>query len=357
MKRPTVSDVAKAAGVSISTVSRVMNGNDKVDEVLAERVRKAAETLRYFPNPYARGIRTKDKTTIGMILPNAGDAFFSKMLEAVLDKASALNYHVMVFSGHGDTNRERECIAAAASAGLDGLLYTPSTDTCIEEVRRIFPQDFPSIIVYRRGLGNNTPQIYHDNEQGGYLATKYLLRLGRKKIAFFASFWEAPTSDASMLLKMLDSPRRGIFSSIERLAGYVSALKEEGIPVDPGRIIFSGFTFDSGYASAERFLSTLKPMDAALCGNDAVAAGVLQKLREQNMSVPGMVSLIGYDDSVFATVARPMLTSVRQDPAQIGREAVEMLDARMRGEAVEDRIIPAELIIRQSTAFLEDSGD
>ncbi len=356
-KNVTIHDVAQAAGVSISTVSRVMNGHDKVDAEMTSRVQAAAAQLHYIPNPSARSIRGKREKTLGIILPNCADNFFSKLLEGILTKADELGFRTTIFSchGHGDPEQELDRVRTAVSSGLSGLLYCPSAAVPAQAITDLLPRDFPMIIVYRRNMVPGVPHIYHDNFQGGYLATKYLLRLGRRKIAFFASFWRPPAKDGhSLLATMTNHPSRGAYSSLDRLDGHRKALEEAGIPFDPDMIQVTEFGYENGYAAAKEILSSMKEFDAVVCANDTLASGILQALREQNISVPEEVSLVGYDDSVMATIARPMLTSVRQEPELLGQGAVDMMEALLEGKKVEDRVVDVQLVVRNSTSARPD---
>lgn len=350
-KGATITDVAKAAGVSITTVSRVINGNPKVEKELADRVRKAIEELKYTPNIYARGIKGMGRKTIGIVIPSSFDNFFSRVLEGVLRGADDFDLNVIVFSCHGDASREIDCLKSAVSSGISGLLHCPSSHFAAQQLHSIFPKDFPITIVYRRDMVNGIPHIYHDNIKGGYLSTKYLLRQGHREIAFFAGFWQSPSDTPEGLLELLEDPGRGVYSSIDRLDGHIRALEESGIPFDKSLLYTTGYDFESGYKRAKEFLSTMRDFDSVICGNDSVAAGVLQALREQKISVPDQVSIIGYDDSVFATIARPQLTSVRQRPIQLGYSSVEMIVEIMKGKKVENRIIDVQLTIRDSTSM------
>lgn len=355
-KRVTIKDVAKAAGVSITTVSRVINDNPKVEKELASRVRKAIEELKYVPNIHARSIKSMHGRTIGFVTPSAFDNFFSNVLEGVLSAADVLSLNVIVFSCHGNASREIECLKSAVSSGISGLLYCPSSQAAAQKLFDFFPKNFPIIIVYRRDMVNGIPHIYHNNIKGGYLATKYLLRQGHNEIAFFAGFWQAPFDSPDELISLLEDPSRGIYSSIDRLDGHIRALEENGISFDKSLLYTTGYDFKSGYKRAKEFLSTMRDFDSVICGNDSVAAGVLQALREQNISVPEQVSIIGYDDSVLATIARPQLTSIRQEPYKLGYGSVEMLSDIMNGKKVENHVVDVQLIIRNSTSMKPRNG-
>ena len=357
MNKPvTITDVAKAAGVSITTVSRVINNNPRVEKELADRVRKAIEELQYVPNIHARSIKGLRGKTIGIVIPSTYDNFFSNVLEGVLSAADAFDLKVLVFSCHGDASLENDCLKSAASSGISGLLHCPSSQVAAQKLLEIFPKDFPIAIIYRRDMVNGIPHIYHDNIKGGYLAAKYLLRQGHREIAFFAGFWQTPSDTVDGLMSFLEDPKRGVYSSLDRLAGHIQALGENGISFDRSLLYTTGYDFDSGYKRAKEFLSSMRDFDAVVCGNDSVAAGVLQALREQNISVPEQVSLIGYDDSVFATIARPQLTSVRQEPYQLGYGSVEMITEIMDGKKVNDKVVDVQLIVRNSTSVKQNKG-
>jgi DNA-binding LacI/PurR family transcriptional regulator len=358
VKKPTIADVARKAHVSIATVSRVMNKTGAVEEALRAQVEAAAKELAYLPNRYAQVMRRNGNfrggraKTIAVIIPAVANTFLSHLLEHILKTADDNGILVIVLSCHGDSEREVSCIETAFSMGVDGLLYCPSTETAAEKLFDFFPRDFPVVVFYRRGVVDGVPHIFHDNEQGGYIAAKYLLHQGRRNIAVFGSFWH---SVGVNLFDMLHYEKRGVYSSIDRLAGHIRALGEYGIDMRE-ELLFSltGFGFDAGKECAREFLSRICDFDAIICANDEVAAGVITALQEQHYSIPEAVSVIGYDDLSFATAARPMLTTVRQDPAVLGKGAMEMICARMRGEKTADRSVEMSLVIRDSTAVKKD---
>jgi DNA-binding LacI/PurR family transcriptional regulator len=351
MKKPTSADVAQTAGVSIATVSRVINGNSVVDETLRQKVEAACRELSYMPNRHAQNIRGKNGRVIGVILPTIADSFFSHVLEKITQTADAGGLRVIVFSCHGDPVTEEGCIEAAFTAGIDGLLYCPSAEAGPARLFDFFPADFPIVIFYRREIIPGVPHIFHDNEQGGYLAAKYLLHQNRRSIAFFGSFWHSLGDGRESLIDMMRTKKRGFYSALDRLSGYIRALDEYGLtPREELLLPVAGFGFEAGRKGAKDFLSRICDFDAVFCSNDEVAAGVIEVLQEQNYAVPEAVSVIGYDDLSFATATRPMLTTIRQDPAILGEGAVEMILERMDEKPVSDRCIEASLIVRDSTA-------
>ena len=350
-KSVTIVDIAKAAGVSIATVSRVVNNNPSVDETLVERVRTAIDELKYIPNLHARNMKGIRGKTIGLIIPSTHDNFFSNVLEGILKAAEYFSLRVVVYSCHGEASLEEHCLKSAASAEISALVYCPSSEHNADLLLRLFPSNFPLVIMYRRNFVPNIPHIHHDNIKGGYLATKYLLRQGHKEIAFFAGFWQTPFTSIESMLAFMDNPSRGCYSSLDRLEGYRRALEEHSLSLDPTLIFTTGSDFSSGYERTKDFLSALRNFDSIICFNDSVAAGALQALREENLAVPEQVSLIGFDDSVYATIARPQLTSVRQEPDTLAFGAIEMLVDVSEGLPVEDRLVDVRLVIRNSTSI------
>lgn len=349
----TIKEVAKAAEVSIATVSRVLNGEESVAQSLRERVEAAMLALNYVPNASARNIRNGDMGIIGVIVPDVGDDFFSKILEGIIEGAETLGKSVLTFSCHGKIGREWKCLEQAAQAGISSLIYCPQGEVEARDIYKLFPKELPLVILYRRDILEKTPHIYHDNVKGGYIATKYLLLQGRRRIAFIASAWGNPFKDATALIQASEGTRAGAFSATDRLRGYLKALNEFHVPFDPELIRLSDFGYDSGYASGKRLLSSLIDFDAVIAGNDLLAAGAMQALSEQNIRIPEKVSIIGFDDSIHAKIAIPRLTSVKQRPFHIGREAIRMLADVKAGKKVQDYVVDVELVVRDSTSQKE----
>lgn len=349
----TIKDVARHAGVSISTVSRVLNANSRVDAQIAQRVREAISALRYVPSASARNLKADKKKSIGLLVPQVGDTFFAEMLESVIGTAAAAGIDVSIFSCNGRAANEEKCLRAAVASGISALLYCPSASVSPEMLFRIFPRDFPIVIVYRRDMVPGLPHIYHDNVRGGEDAAKYLVMLERRKIAFFASFWEGVESSRDVMELYNNTALRGAYTTLDRLDGYRRVLENSGLVFDPELIVPCGFTYRSGYVSAKRLLATLKEFDAIICCKDEVAAGALQAFSEQKISVPERVSIVGFDDSMYAVVARPTLSTIRQFPGRLGEGAVKMAIDLMSGQKVSDVVIGMELVVRSSTSVSE----
>ncbi|MGE4583348.1 MAG: LacI family DNA-binding transcriptional regulator [Sphaerochaeta sp.] len=340
-KDVTITDVAAMAGVSIATVSRVINNSLRVDPVVRQKVHEAIEQLGY-----VTPIKKHAQNLWALIVPSLQNPFFSLVAEGVLARANEAKQNLVVYSSNGSAEQEALCLQQAAQLGVSALLFCPISDASLS----FLPRDVAVLIVYRRAYQKGGVHIYYDNELGGYLATKYLLRGNHRHIAFFASFWQPQTIEKHQMLRDLDSDmKRGSYSSLDRLAGYRKALSEFSLELDPDLVWVAGYDFSSGYTQAKAFLSTLKDFDAILCCNDSVASGVLQALQEQHINVPEQVSILGYDDSFLSEVARPELSSIRQDPLLLGRQAVDLLTQRLSGRPVGDVVLKPTLTIRNSS--------
>ncbi len=350
-KSVTLKDVALEAGLSIATVSRALNYPEVVDATSQKKVSDAVRSLGYrIKQPVGNSLIKR----VALVIPSASNAFFSQMLEGVLTASCKQQYQVLVYSCNGDPAKESEALHSVFQAHVDALLFCPLTDGSSKTVTELFPSDFPLIILYRRLFLPEIPHIYYNNVQGGYLATKFLLKQGHRTIAFFIGLWQDPPDGKDEVLLLLDDKRRGSYSSLDRLRGYVDALSEFGLELDPTLVITTRYDFSSGYEKTKLFLSTLRDFDSVICGNDSVAAGVLQALSEQHIQVPEQISVVGYDDSTLASITRPMLTSVHQDPEQLGEQAVAMLGSIFAGERVGDRVLDPSLTIRNSTSMRQD---
>lgn len=347
MKNVTISDVAKLAGVSISTVSRVTNGNGKVDAALAKKVNDAIQQLHYAPNVNARNMRSKQSDTISIIIPTVN---FSDILRGAADEAFLLGYKLNVYSTHGLPERELECLQRALQTGSDGIIYCPVTTKGIEYLKGANTKHIPVVITARRDVMEFVPHIYLDQVTACYQATKYLLQHKHRHIALFAGFWEERPTSVAEFLKMNESANAGLYPAVDRLIGYEMALKEYGIETDPDLIYLTGFEYENGYKSCKRALASLCPFDAVICPTDRVAAGALQALQEQNVRVPGQVSIIGYDDGIFAQATRPTLTAIHQTSYEIGKIAVNSIVDTWENRPVQTRVLKPKLIVRDSTA-------
>ncbi|MEA4884117.1 MAG: LacI family DNA-binding transcriptional regulator [Clostridia bacterium] len=354
-RRVTITDIAAAAGVSISTVSRVLSGSRPVGPELHRKVMEAAGRLSYRPNLAAKAMKGQSMQTIGIIVPDITSPFFASIVAGALHEARKHNQQVIVASSERDISVEESILAQFAELYIDGLVFSPVTAPT-PEPEAGFVEGFPTVIAARRSVVAGCPHVYTDNVQGAYTATKYLLKLGRQRVAFLAGFWKPPCT-AQEIDEASLQPRAGAFSTLDRFTGYKKALLEEGIPLDLDLVVMSGYDFRAGFEAARELTARLVPVHAILAANDLVAAGALSFLRHQGIRVPEDVSVIGYDDGIAAPLTAPDLTSVHQDDFGIGQRSVVMLDRMIAGEAPDDEVVGTQLVIRGSTIHRTTLGD
>lgn len=352
MAKITIKDVATESGVSISTVSRVLNNNPKVDPALTRKVMDAAQRLGYRPSIAAHSIRSERTNQIAFVVPALENTYFSTIASGIIDTAREYDQNVIVMTTHSDIKQEEECLHSLSTAYIDGIIFASSNG---QDPTVRFPSltSIPTVIAARRHIADGIPHVYADNENAGYIATKYLLRLNRKKIALFANFWGRHISSLEEFWNQYNSDARGGFTALDRYTGYRRALDEEYVPFDPNLIIFSGYSFDDGYQDAQNLLASAVDFDAILAPNDRVGAGILRLLNEQGIRVPGQISVICFNGGLMANVVSPPLTLIQQDNYQLGVQAVHQLNAVIRGEQPQNVCLGIAMKIQSSTSLLE----
>jgi len=349
MDRITIAEVASEAGVSIATVSRVLNGKS-VKPAFREKVLGSMQRLNYGAH---QGFPVSPDTTsrnLTMLVPNLANDYYAAIVNSAIMRAHEHGRNVQVSSCDGDQGLERAMLERLAGTPMEALLYCPVSSPEHLPETELF-KHLPMVVFTRRNVLPGRPHVYSDNVKGGYISTRYLRRLGRERIAMLLGFWkmEKQFSNPGQVLACLGTPICGAFSSFDRLEGHRKALEEDGIPLSPDMLQISGYDFSSGYESAKSLMARMIPIDAIIAPNDSVAAGVIQFLSEQRVAVPEEISVIGYDDSAVALMTTPTLTSIRQDVRRIGSAAVDLAIDLIRGMPAEDVIVDVSLSIRKST--------
>lgn len=314
---PTLRDIAKAAGVSATTVSNVLRGSKRVRSEVAERVLAVAEQSGYRPNRSARALRTGRTGTLGLIIPDLTNPFFPELAQAIVREARARGFSVSLVDSLEDPDAEEEGIILLEEQRIDGAIWVP--------VREFRPLPFPVVLVDR--LAPDQDGVGSDHEMGGRLQADLAVTLGHRRVALITG----PVALESARLRakgFLD-----LASSEMEVVWVAEAPFSEELPRKVRRhLAAGGFTL-------------------VACGNDLIAIGVLRFLSEIGVAVPEEVSVIGYDDIPLAGVVRPPLTTVRQPLRQIGQEALRLLLRRIehpQASPVQVRL-PVELVLRRST--------
>jgi DNA-binding LacI/PurR family transcriptional regulator len=324
-RRPTLRDVAREAGVSYQTVSRVINNNANVSAGTRHRVLKAIEALDFHPNRAAQILQTEKSRTIEVVMPYFG---FNRVLYDMARTTHELGYHFVISAI--DNDEFASTLESANSRLIDGLILIPlipivdDYDTLIELTHGI-----PFVQIGAR-LGVNLPSVIYDQAKGARLATQHLIDLGHRQIAEISG--PLPNYDAH-----------------DRHEGWLMTLSDNGI--EPGPSVESDFTIEGGYWAMSRLLDEGAVFTAVFVGNDSMALGAQTALRQRGLCAPDDVSVVGFDDVPESAHLVPGLTTVRQDFQLLGQLAVEyIIDLIEKPDTpVYQRVLPPKLIIRKST--------
>ena len=345
-----IKEIARLSGVSIATVSRALNGNKTVNPALSSKVLQVAESLGYQPSPAARYMRSSKSGLLGIVVPKLTMSYFSDIVNGAINKADEYGQLIIVGTVEGDSIAEQTFLNKLSHYMIDGLIYCPvAAGPHLTEMAIL--KHLPLVIAGRRKMIKGISHVSTNDEKAGYMATRYLLNLGRTKIAFFAGFWKTPPfSSYSEMIKSIDSKFSGSYSSMDRLHGYKRALKEINIDLNENKLVFSEFDADSGYTSSRELFSRLDAIDAIIVPNCLVAQGVLKFFSEQRISIPHDISLVSMDDLNIGELLKTPTTSIIHDMYHVGVEAVVQLNRILEKKDPRDSMIDVKLHIRQSTS-------
>ena len=327
----TIKDVAKEAGVSIATVSHVINSTRYVSDELSKKVHLAIEKLSYHPNDIARSLKKKKTYTIGMIMPDNSNPFFAEVALGIEMKSFDLSYNVIFCNTNRNVQKESTYLDLLLKKRVDGIVFV-SSGININSVKFIKSQKIPIIVVDREIKRLKVDSVLVDNLSGGYQATKHLLNLGHK------------------IISCISGPSL-ITPSSERIEGYKKALMEASLEIDEKLILMGDFQFEGGYKYAKKLLRMKRIPTAIFACNDLMAIGAICAIKEEGLSVPKDISVVGFDDIALASFCDPKLTTVIQPKYIMGKLAANMLIERIRNKEMEPRrkLLKTELIIREST--------
>jgi LacI family transcriptional regulator len=336
----TIYDVAKKANVSISTVSRVFNGNASVSKKTRKKVQKAIEELNYIPNALARGLVCQSSKTIGLVVSDLSNPFFTNVIDGIESILSEKGFSALLCDTHYSFEKEIRYISQMLEKRVDGIIIfdTNSRDVdLINRVKNIIP------IVSVQSNFKGVDSINTTDDIGAYEAVDYLIKLGHKKIAFL----------------VYDNARLAVMN---RLKGYVSAHRANGIPINRSYIINP--TDDSssknatigGYCMANELFDRHPEVTAIFAYNDAIAVGACLAANERGLKIPDDINIVGFDDIEMASLINPKLTTVAQPLFDMGKNAAELILKKLReGKESTTQIIllPTSLVIRESTKQLQ----
>jgi DNA-binding LacI/PurR family transcriptional regulator len=330
----TMGEVARAAGVSQSTVSRVVNGNPRVGPEVRRKVEREIRRLGFVPNMAARTLVTRRSDSVGVVIPEPasrifGDPFFAQVLRGIGVALNARRQRLVLLIAE-DRDQERGLAPYLMAGHVDGIIMYSlhGDDPLPEELSR---RGIPVVIGGLPPRGTHVSYVDVDNAGGASAATAHLMALGRRLVATIAG-------------------PQDMIAGIDRLAGYREALRAARRPLDDSLVAVGDFTRESGIRGIDELLSRCPDIDGVFVASDLMASGALEALREAGRRVPRDVSVTGFDDSPIALMTDPSLTTVRQSPEVMGRELVELLFGRIeaRDPVIRKVVLATELIVRGS---------
>lgn len=324
----TLEMVAREAGVSPSTVSRILNGTARVRESKVRAVNAAISKLQFMPNPVARSLAGGKSMSVGIVTQALDSPFYGGALAAIEKGLMRANYSALFVSGHWRESDERKCIGHLLSRRVEGIILVTS---CLpdEELLRL-SRSTPLVLTGRSVAGERVYSLDADSTAGALLATDYLIGQGHRRVAFLAGPVDHP--DAA-----------------QRLAGYRQALARHKLPFSKKLVAVGDYTDAGGYAATNRLLDSGEPFTAIFAANDQSAYGAMLALYRRGVKVPQDVSIVGFDDLVTSAYMIPPLTTVHRSIDGIGESAAEAMIDLIEGRTPVARLSSATLAIREST--------
>lgn len=329
----TIKDIAKEAGVSIATVSKILNKKDQnISEKTRKKVLEIIKEKNYIPNSIARSLVTKQTKSIGLVIPDITNPFFPELVRGAEDCASKCGYNIIFCNTDDKTEKEEKYIKMLAEKMVDGIIFTQSANNR-EEFNYLSQIRQPMVLIDRDvNVPNIKGKVLVDNYNGAYEGVSYLIKSGYKKIAIISGPLSTKTS-------------------LDRLEGYKKALKENNIPFDNSLVLEGEYKGEWGRKGIEMMLENNIKFDAVFCANDIIALSAMKSIKEAKLNIPKDVAVLGYDDIYMAKLTEPALSTIRQPNYEMGYEAVKLLVEIIENGNANNPLVKlnTELIIRQST--------
>ncbi|MCC7372417.1 MAG: LacI family DNA-binding transcriptional regulator [Chloroflexi bacterium] len=329
--RATIIDVAREAGVSTTTVSHVLNDTRPVAVATRQRVLAAIERLHYEVNSLAQGLKRDRSHTIGLLITDISNPFFTSLVRGIEDVANAAGYSVILCNTDEDPRKELTYLSMLRRKRVDAILMAP-TGTRQPAVDRLVELGFPLVCFDRPPPGAPCDAVLVDNVRGAWEAVNHLVELGHTRIGVISGL-------------------AGVGTTNERLAGFHQALADRGIRADPDLVRLGNSRLDGGYREMLALLDLPRPPSAVFSTNNLMTIGALLALQARQVRVPDDLAIVGFDDFDWAIVLRPRLTSVAQPTYEIGATAARMLLERIEGGGGKEPrhvVLPTRLIVRES---------
>lgn len=331
----TIYDVAREAGVSMATVSRVVNNNPNVKPQTRKKVFEAIERLGYRPNAVARGLASKKTTTVGVVIPDISNSIFAEIARGIEDIANMYHYNIILCNADKKKEKEIRVINTLLEKQVDGLLFMGGTVT-EDHIQAFQSAAVPIVLCATTDENRAIPSVDIDHEGAAFDAVSTLIRHGHREIA--------------MISGTLQDPANGY----ARFQGYKRALETAGITYQEDLVRIGNYRYESGVEAMKYFLGLKQKPTAIFAATDEMAIGAIHSIQDQGLKVPDDFSIISVDNIRMASMVRPLLTTVAQPMYDIGAVAMRLLTKLMKKESVENAnvILPHETILRLSVSHI-----
>ncbi|MGW6302150.1 LacI family DNA-binding transcriptional regulator [Peribacillus butanolivorans] len=330
--RVTLQQVAKHAGVSTSTASLIVRNNPRISEATRKKVLKSMRELGYVYDRIAANLRSQSSDTVGIIITDISNTFFSEFLIGVHDALEEVGYTVLLGTTFDSVTKQDQLLSTMLEHRVGGLILCPVSESTQETINRLNEIDTPFVLAVRELPEVNSDYVGINYPEGARIAVNHLIEKGHKRIAFLGGIRESSTW-------------------IERMEGYREALSKAGLEVDESLMIDSAPTREGGLEAVFKVLNNPDPPTAIFCFSDLIAFGVMQGLRMKGL-IPGQdIDIVGFDNVPVAEIYHPPLTTVSSFPQRMGKEAANLLHKKMVNIDHEQQriILNPELIIRESS--------
>ncbi|MCI9273379.1 MAG: LacI family transcriptional regulator [Clostridiales bacterium] len=333
---PTIKQVAKEAGVSVATVSRVLNGEDKVSPATKQHVLEVVKQMGYTPNVLGRNLRTSATRKVLVLAPSLSNQFYASVIRGMETVARKQAYQVLTSSTYSREETERELLSMLYSRSVDGVVLL-SSKLSADQLSGI-AREKPLVMCCEYTQGAQLSAVTIDNYQAGREAVEYLIKRGHKRIALITN--------------------ESVYSARQRTQGYLDALTACGLPVKTEFIVPTEYTFQAGVSAAKKLMRIKDPPTAIFAISDELAAGVVKVLNEKGMRPGNDVDVFGFDNTSLAKMITPSLSTVSQPRRQMGEQAMTLLLEKITNKNTGNRlvILPHQLVLRETTRSLREQN-
>ncbi|MFD2670238.1 catabolite control protein A [Marinicrinis sediminis] len=329
----TIYDVAREAGVSMATVSRVVNNNPNVKPQTRKKVFEAIERLGYRPNAVARGLASKKTTTVGVVIPDISNSIFAEVARGIEDIANMYHYNIILCNADKKKEKEIRVVNTLLEKQVDGLLFMGGTVTA-EHIQAFKTASVPVVLCATTDDQEQFPSVDIDHERAAFDAVQALLDMGHQEIA--------------MICGNLNDPSNGL----ARYQGYKGAMENAGLSVKEQYVRAGNYRYESGMEVMEHFIGLSPRPTAVFAATDEMAIGAIHKIQDHGLKVPEDIAVMSVDNTRMASMVRPQLAAVAQPMYDIGAVSMRLLTKLMKNESVENMkvILPHELVMRNSVS-------